>query len=489
MYPSEYLLKLWKGISYPVKVTFASSVAIGIVVHLFMITNMLPNHDSLHVIFGFHWLISQGRWFATVPGFLSTDYLLPWNTGLLIILYSAVSSCLVIKCFRVNDGLHCVLISGLMVSFPTVVCTLLYYADFLTSALPLACLGVYITQRFRYGFCAGFIFIACSLACYQAYFSVAAALSVGILIIDIIQANLSLKELLLKGIKLFFTLLLGIIAYFIIVKLSLAITQRQLSAYQGISEMGKISISTIPHQIKQAYVSIFDFFIRDNYNLHGSVLKYLFFVIIIISIIILLVIIVQKKIYKRKSHFFILLLLVILYPLACNIVYIMNPSVVYLNMIYGMVFSPIAVIALMELIKNKIAFKEMYFIFLFKRIACWGISAVFAICIYNYGLLANKTYTARHISYEQGYAYSVELVTRIESADGYTNDIPILLVGKPGETINPIPSFNELRGIYSASSQIPGAYSYTEFIRNFLGFRTGMVLAGGGGRFGYNHKI
>jgi len=482
MYPSEYFEKLRKSISYPVKITFTSSMTIGIIVHLFMITNMFPNHDSVSIINNI-FLVSLvgGRWFAFIPDFLSTDYFLPWISGLLSIFYISISGCLIIKCLRINNSLNCILISGLMTSFPTVVCSLTYHtSDIMISALLLACLAIYITQRFRYGFCIGFIFIAMSLGVYQAYFSVAAGLSVGILIVDIIQDKISLREIIIKGIKLFSTLLLGIILYFLMIKVTLSIYKMGLLTYQNMNEMGKIPISIIPGLIKKAYTSIVNFFIRDAYGLHRApyfFMKYAFYVVTIMSVAFLMIIIIQKKFIKKGMRFVLLGFLIILYPLACNIVYLMNPANVYLNMIYGMVLLPILIIVLIETIQDNSKNKEKRWLFISKRTVCWVISSVFAICIYNYAILANKTYIRMHITYEHAYAYSIELMARIESVDGYSEDIPIFLIGTRAATINEIQQLNEeVAGISGARANLPMSYSYLTFIRNFLGFRDGMVL-------------
>jgi len=477
MYPSEYLSKLWKRISYPVKITFASSMALGLIVHLFMITNVLPNHDTVAMYDTLHWPIIQGRWFEFIPALLNDGYVMPWVNGLLALFYIAISACIVIKCLQIKNSLHCVLISGLMVSFPTVTCVLTYiiHSNSLIFPLLLACLAVYITLRFRYGFCIGWAFITMSLGVYQAYISVAASLAVGVLIIDILQANLPLKKILIKGIKLFSIFLFGLIAYFVIVKITLNIFHIELTTYQGFDNMGKIPISMIPHLIKKAYIGIFNFFIFDDYRLvkyHIPFLKQLFYVMMVISALIFLEIVIQKKLLQQKKvHFFLLVILVILYPLACSLVYLMNASIVYLNMLYGMVLLPIASIVLMEIAHDNVSNKKNVFLLTFNRAACWIISIVLVIYIYNYGILANKAYIKSHLAYEQSYAFSIELARRIESVVQSDKDTPILLVGRPAQPINQIPVFNELAGLYLGADFLPGSYNYAFFMQNFLGFR------------------
>jgi hypothetical protein len=478
MYPNEYLKKLWLGISNPIKITFASSFVIGLIVHMYKITNMLHNHDSVVLFDDGHWIVVQGRWFAFVPKILSSGYLLPWVIGLLAILYIAISSCIVVKCFRIINSLHCVLVSGLMVSFPTITIALTYSSEVLISALLLACLAVYFTIRFRFGFIAGIIFIAMSLGVYQAYFSVAAGLSVGILIIDIIHDKLSLKEIIIKGVKFFSILLFGVIVYFVMVNISINVTHFELSTYQGINEMGRIPISEIPRLVKMTYISIFQYYIRDNYGLHSKLMQYAFCAVVIITIIFFLTSIIQKKIIAKKFHLILLLVLVILYPLACNVVYLMNPVFVYLNLIYGMVLLPVAVIVMMELVQSNVNQKEMKYFKLFKQGACWLLTAVFIVCIYQYGILANKVYNKMHVVYEQGYAYSVELLTHIHGTEGYIDTIPVLFYGSPGAilSLNHDSVFDDISKITGAANNIPASYSYNTFLHNFIGSNLDMQV-------------
>ena len=306
MYPSECFNKLCVAISRPVKITFISTIIMGLVIHFFFLANMFPNLDTVTIYANLRWLVITGRWFAFVPGLLSGDYAMPWVNGLLSIFYIAISACLIVKCLRINKALHCVLISGLMISFPSFTNSLVYifYSDALLSAMVFACLAVYLTHRFRYGFCLGIIFIALSLGVYQSYLSFAAGLSVAVIIVDIIQQNSSIKKILIKGGKLFITLLLGVIIYFPIFRFALKKSELLITGYQGIDQIGRMPISTFLLLIRQSYMSIVKFFYNDNYGLHGSFLSYAFLVIFFIALILFSIIIIQKRLKNNLPLFF-----------------------------------------------------------------------------------------------------------------------------------------------------------------------------------------
>jgi len=485
MYPSECIGKFWNRISVQVKITFISSIIIGLFVHLFTITNFLPNHDSY--LFGDrHIAGDMGRWFTFVPRLLTDSYLLPWLGGSLAIVFIAISSCVVINCLRINNKLHCVLVSGLMVSFPTVTTNMLYIAGphFNMLSLLLACLAVYVSQRYRYGFCFGSFFIAFSLGIYQAFFPVAAGLLVAVLIVDIIQTELSFKDIVIKGTKFLITLLLGVIVYFIITKLVLSITGDELRDYQGVNEMGKIPVLMLPGLIKKTYATVIDFFYQDYYGIH-ILSKITVPVIIIISVFLLVMLIIQKRLIM-KGTLFPLVLLIVLFPIAANIVYIMAPKIdgLGLTVSYGMVLFLIAVIVLMEMTEEDVKQKETRFLNIFRQGACWILTIIILLCNYNYALMANKAYTKAHIVYEHGYSKSVELITRMESADGYKEDIPILFTGGyfvyPGLPMDQYPMFGELGRITGSINSWTTNWIdyYIRFLQEYCGFNHNIVWTG-----------
>lgn len=60
---------------------------------------------------------------------------------------------------------------------------------------------------------------------------------------------------------------------------------------------------------------------------------------------------------------------------------------------------------------------------------------ILAIIIYNYGMVANTSYTSIHQRYEKTYGTMLRLIDRIEQTEGYTEETPILFkISKKDET-------------------------------------------------------
>ncbi len=253
MYPYELIKKWWNRITTPVKIAFFSAMAVGLIVHMFMLTNTFPTHDVVFLFNDVRSLATQGRWFAYIAQLISSGYtMLPWVKGLIILLCCAFAACAAVRCLNIKNPLNCALIAGLMAAFPTVATTMNYYADVLFIALALAAAAVYVTWRFRFGFIAGVVLLVLSLATYQAHFAFAAALFVGVLISDILRSDAEFKAVLYKGAMYFLTLLIGMAIYIISVRLS----DVPLTDYMGMNEMGSIPLGEIPRLIADAYSGI-----------------------------------------------------------------------------------------------------------------------------------------------------------------------------------------------------------------------------------------
>jgi hypothetical protein len=203
------------------KITFFAAAAAGLLTHMYMFTNKLPNHDDIGHMLGETYGTQSGRWFLPLLEKLDGSFSMPWLIGVLSILMLAAAACCIVSLLRIRTAVGCVLAAAILVTFPAVGATFTYMfsADAYFLSLALACFAVYITNRYRFGFLAGIASITLSLGIYQGYFGVAAALCVGVLIIDLLDGDMPLKRLLLKGLKLLVTLAPGL-RLFVSVKLT-----------------------------------------------------------------------------------------------------------------------------------------------------------------------------------------------------------------------------------------------------------------------------
>lgn len=463
MGPNDIIKKLWNKIPGEIKITFFSAIIIGLMAHMFMITNKLPNHDETLAVQSLFWTKSSGRWFLGFAHLISSTFSLPWVKGVLSIIYVAVTSCVIVSCYRIKTGLYCCFAAGLCITFPTVACTLGYmsYSDSFFLASLLACLSIFVTVNNKYGFVIGIPLLTLSLGIYQAYLCFATGLSIGILILDICTPETNYKQIINKSARCAATVTAGTIGYLVIAK----ITTPVLTDYQGISSMGQISISQLPSLIKKCFQGIYGYYFKNIFKVHYTFSKYIFVLIFIISLVLMVYMIFTKKIYKDPIRFIYLIGLFILFPIGCNIIHIMSPEgYIYLNVIFGLVLLPIFSIAILDLAASMNDKKHTAI-----NMVSWALSFAFCVTIYNYNITANKEYLRAHYIYEQGYAFSSTLITRIESIEGFSLSKNVLFIGRPPYVGNPVQEFEAINA-FAGVSYIPNTYSYVTFLNRTLGF-------------------
>ncbi|MEG2421585.1 MAG: glucosyltransferase domain-containing protein [Oscillospiraceae bacterium] len=461
--------------------TFCATFLLGLLTHLFMLVNKLPNHDDIGHIFDATYGTMSGRWLLPAMVNLDGKFSAPWLIGVLSMLAIALAACFVVSIFRIRRPLGCILTGALMVSFPTVSSTLTYMftADAYFLCLALACLAAWLTVKYRYGFLGGIVALTLSMGIYQSYFGVAAVLLVGALIFETLDNRSSFKTLLLRGVKFVITLAAGLLFYMLIVKFTTRNTE--LVSYMGISSMGSLSLSELPQLIFSAYGRYFTFFLRRDNVFHFAFLRYAFVLVGIATAALGVYIIRAKKL--PILSILLLAVLAILYPLAGNIVYVMAPDApAHLLMVYGLCFILLAPLALAEyyIAMPHDAQKSAVSKSLCSG-CCWVIVAVLALTAYSYNIYSNNAYLKMHLGYEQAYSHSTRLLSAIEGTEGYDRSIPVVFIGAEDYTVlkNPTPELDRTGdiGVFAMGNHLT-SYTYDLFLKRFLGFTNPLYLDG-----------
>lgn len=442
----------------------------GLFVHLYMLTNKLPNHDEFELLFYPLQMARSGRWFLQYPAKISSSWSMPWVNGTLSILYLAFASCFLNAALHIQKPLFCILSAAFMVAFPSVAATFTYMscADPFCMSILLTTAAVFIAGRYRFGFLVAAIPITLSLGIYQAYFSLAAGLFVVILMLDILNGSSDYVKIILKGCKFVASLILGLIAYFVIVKWTTV--DEPLKPYQGISDMGRIPLSDLPRLIGRAYDRFFGFFSGRDWTVHSPVMKYICAAVFICLLALIICTAVRKRV--TRGNLLLLSALLLVFPLSCSLTYIMAPKAVFtLLMIYPLSMAFIFPLALAD----SGGYEEGAGLsgeFLRPALR-WLITGCCILSLWQYVIFSNKVYFKMDLAYEQAYAFSNRLISRIESLEGFSPAVPVVLIGRPNDRTNPDPTpelsqISEI-GIPDAND-ILGGYSYITVLQRFLGY-------------------
>ncbi|MCL2807140.1 MAG: glucosyltransferase domain-containing protein [Coriobacteriia bacterium] len=476
--------KIWLLVPRYIRVTFLAGVSAGLLTHMFMIVNVLPNLDAVPLVAGPTYESRvTGRWLLDLACAISGDFAVPWINGILAIIYISISSCFIVACLKVRNTLSCVLISALLMTIPVVASgfTFLATADAIFLSLLLASFAGWLASRYKYGFLIAVVPVVFSLAIYQVFFGVTLGLLILVPILEILNNQVALKKTLIKGAGFISTFVVSMPLYFF----SVWLTTRDVNLvpYMGMDKMGQIPLSQFPSLIGNAYVDVVNFFLRDMYNLHFAVLPVLIAASIACVCALITIVVIRAQIYREPAKIITLVILLLLLPLGCNIIHLMSPQGVNLLMIYPMSLLPVFAIAVMSLVscsktvctntaaeQDVKASRSRFLV----RASCCLITATIALCIFSYWTVSNQAYFKMHLTYEQMYAHSVSLATKIQQVEGYSMDKEVVLVGSFYDRDDYYPTIPKLdliniRGALNSKDML-SSYSYYRFLRYYLGF-------------------
>lgn len=464
----EKLIAKLKNDKY--KIPFIAAVAIGLITHMTMIVNKFPNGDSMTNFYFDQNMVTSGRWFLVAACGISSFYDLNFVNGILAILFLAVTAVYVTRFFDVQKKAAMILIPAVMVTFPAVAATMayMYTVDGYMLGLLLSVLAAYLCKKYKFGWIYGAIALAFSLGTYQAYLAVTILLVIFDLIMGIIE-NEKIKDLWIKGIKYLGMGVGGGALYYGILRLCLLLQHKELDTYQGINEMGKISISELPSMIYDIYYDYGAFALRSRIFVNNVISMIAVVILIAACIISVVVLSAKSKSYKKWYNWLLFLGFLAIIPLGCNIILLMSSKAEYhLLMRMQWVLFPVFVIVILdksvgylESVKEKMSLAKSIYIILF------------AIICYNFILADNIAYFNLNERYEKTYAYCVRLLDRIEQTDGYYTGIPVCMVGVV--STDSFPETDVTGKVTDRISSTGGDFllyrgeQYKEFMKHYLG--------------------
>ena len=441
--------------------TFLITLFVGIIIHLFALTNKLIHGDELAFLFDKGNSTILGRWFLDVTKYIFPNYSMPAFNGFIALILLSLSACLISEILEIKHDLNKILIGLILISFPTITCTMSYMftVHSYMLALLMAILSVYFGKKNKKTFwCLSVVLLTLSLGIYQAYISITATLFLLILISKTLYGE-NIKNIVLEALKFFIILVISLILYAIINKIVINILNVELSSYQGVSTMGNYRLKGIWNGIVAAYKYVFSSFFEKNVMTPMSALRITYIVCFIFNIVS-----ISVKICKNKENILnsvVVIFFVLLLPITMNIIYILNEKVqVYAVMLLGYSFIFISSILIIDN-NQKPNFLE--------RI----IKLLLIIQIFFCTILANENYLQMHIAYENAYSFYESLISRITQTEGFDAETKIVIVGNYySKELNNMEEFSELlpTNTFTSSFEVINAYSKLNFIKYYIGF-------------------
>ena len=405
-------------------------------VHLYKLTNTLPNHDSLYNYYSDQNVLGSGRWALSAACGISSYYDLPWVNGLFCCLFIALTVVVIVALFQVKNYVVIGLIGTLLAVSPATTETFffMFTADGYMLAMLLAAIAAYLSRieerRLSRWIISG-ICICVSCGIYQAYVSFGLILAVCYLVLGLLDNRYDKKECWLWVLRQVVIYAAALVVYYIIWKLCMHITGTNANSYQGISGVGTISIGLIINGAISAVKSVVSYLLQwdvftygfTTYNVLNIILLTVFAFGVIISF-------AKSGIYKRKWAVVLLVLcLVAIVPFAC-IWHFTSDSVVYAPRMFQSLTLVYVFTALLY---------EKWAKHVLKNIVC----LLLIVITLNHGLIANICYFYLNLSYERAYAEGVEMAMTIHDYQDEHDINRIAIVGNRLDDVQ-LSNFNEI---------------------------------------------
>lgn len=483
-------LKKWSNVSSQTKITFITGIISGMLFHMYMLLNKIPNHDDLGSLFSspsMNTYATYGRWFLPFLQKIGGAASIPWVSGVITILCISLSACIINKMFSIKNHIHCGLIVTFLIGFPTIASTFgyMYTVDSYLIAFLLSIIGTYMIAFFKnkyIGTAIGILLIILSCAVYQLYFFTSISVLFILIFLDVLD-NKNHIDIIKRSIHYVSTLLVSYVGYIISTKLVLGILNLDMMVYKGRESFGLGSLLEDPSIILMPYKMFVYYFVCYDYRTEfSSWMPYIHIGCLLMGLIIISVLVKANKVYQNKINILLLVILVAVFPFVIQMIYITTADLGEINyhMAYNLVFVMIFFVVLLERL-TEVDFKGLY-ITTAKNVVTWLalISCMFT--IHNQYIFTNTAYLSAGIAYEQAYSYYTNLMGRIEEIPGYNKECSIALVGnslgESGFKKNNLPYDSvTYKGNVPALSGLPnsGVLLTTYARRNFMKYYLGVT--------------
>lgn len=420
----DALNKLWNKIPKAVKTAFLCCFIAGFLIHIFAFTNIIPNSDGLSRVHDEQQMTVSGRWFLHYATAFNGFVQMPAVIGFFSVLFMSLSAALAVSVLDIKNSAVAGICGVLMIAFPSVAYTYLYM--FTASAyffgVLLAVWSVWLVKNKRFGFLYAAIPLACALGTYQAYLAVAASLSLIYVILYTLEAKPDVKKVLLTGLKFVAFLVISVAVYFITLKIFLWAKDLELLSYKGAdSALSSLSIGGIISLTVGAYKQFVGyFFIGGYFCTYADVwLKLFNCVLLAIALISFVKLTVKCRLHRSPAKYIVTLILAAFLPMALNLSALMGDNTPIMR--YALVFTYVFALVLVDRATADIPAER----FTLRSAGCIAALLVIVSSLQT----CNLAYTVSAQAHRASQTFATNLVSRVESLDGYANGMEVAIIG------------------------------------------------------------
>ncbi len=437
------------------KIIFATFF-VGLITHLFIITNPILNPDGFYYTNSLGGGLVLGRWVVDLLNKLLDLFgytiVNPMLNIVVSLIFLSISAIFLIRILDINNIFIKYIISISLVVSPSIVQIFFYSftSHIYCLSIFLTILSIYFLTKHNNLFLYSILNLV-AIGIYQAYIPFFLTLVCLALIKKII--NCSIIETVVFTLRAVFGFLLSVSMSLMInyILNNLFNNSNYIYKIHGMTNeiIPELTVESIISSISISYENIFKIFNYENFFAHNttSLVKIVYLCLIIITIIFLLLIIYKNFLkdnvlsiinnLKQKLNFYnqidfnafikllFFLIVVIFLPIAINFFVVMtndNVNNIDDRMAYSFVFFVILPLYLIDLNEFKIFLKKNLM----------NICIVLSLIILYHNIwIAYGSYYNQYNVLNASKSFAIELATRIQMVDGFNKDCYILFLGNP----------------------------------------------------------
>ena len=479
-FDSASVLKRWyRAIPKHVKVAFLSALFVGLLVHLYMLTNKLPNHDDIAGMFVSIDFTRYGRWLSQFFVQMNTSLSMPWVNGMCALVFAALSAALIVQLLNIRKTLFAGLTGAVLVCIPVMANVFCYMsgADVFLLTVFLGVLGAYVSDRGKYGFLIGAGLLTAVLATYQAMALFGIALMAMKLLLDLLDRRRSNAEVVRTAWHFLASAAIAAVLYVGLTKLILQLSSVELT-YANTAEILSPKFSELPQRVLQCYQQFVAMALSRSpyFNTHWMLGLYL---LIVFSFCLLVGLLLQQNKQRGVWRTLFTVLLVLAFPVVLFSGYVVAGYAHILMLIpFSMLF--LGLIALFCQFESVVDSNSPKNVRSFRTLGSWFVVLSMIACCYSWALYSNQVYFTLERKFDACYSLATRVVDRVEQMPEYTRDTPVLIVGDFSAGNYPVAVPEAQDGLpYSVGIGEPSEFYYMKgywgtvqnFIAAYLGVR------------------
>lgn len=472
-YYLEKIDEYYKNINWhKIRVIFLSTFVWGIIAHGYIFFNKLSWGDDITNLYYFGTTEELGRWMLEILRrvfifFFETNCSQPFINGMGSMFCIGCALVLLTDLFHIEKDGSLIAASGAFVATPTMLSMFAYMftAFAYMIGMLMAVFGVWIVCKGKPGitrFVVGVVFIAASIGVYQAWLPMAmASLLLYFLIATSNNNSSACKQFIMRALYYLCVCIASLLLYLVINEYIIAYKGIVMNDHANVNTYGIVSISEYIKRILWAY----RIFFRPSRFFYPSFISKVYKLMLFCEILLIVAHLV-KDFRQNVMKGLQMVLLLALFPL----------TVCFINVLSGDAFI---------LVLYPYTLVYLYFTWLLERqenlytqagrvYTVWqyrgGCLLVVCMCLWL-SRFSNASYVKADIVQERAIAYYTTLITRMQSVEGYSEELKVAYVNDTqNKSLATVTITEELYPEFTIDNTFINQYSWKAFVKEWGGY-------------------